>query len=101
MGRTRTQRLLLEEQEHGVQELEVFGQVVQLMRHVSAQEQHNLDWVRPTYVVQDDERLGPASIMIANGKEDALAHNGGQNLFDEQSQEDGRYRRQEKVVDQK
>lgn len=52
-----------------------------------------------TYVVQDNERLGPASIMIADSEEDALADDGRQDLLNEESQEDGRDRREDKVVD--
>lgn len=52
-----------------------------------------------TYVVQNNKRLGPASIVIADGEENALADDGGQNLLNKESQKDGRDRRENKVVD--
>lgn len=52
-----------------------------------------------TYIVQNNKRLSPASIMIADSEEDALADDGRQDLLNEESQENGRDCREDKVVD--
>lgn len=40
-----------------------------------------------TYIVQDDHRLGPASIGITDGIENAIADEGRDKLFNEENQE--------------
>lgn len=52
-----------------------------------------------TYVVQNDQGLGPAATVVTDGVEDAVAHNGGEELLDEQGQQDGADDGQEQVVD--
>lgn len=79
VGCRRTQRLLLEEEEDGVKELEIFGQVVEIVEH--------------------NKGLRPTTIVIADGIKDALAHNSRQNLLDEKSQKDGGDGGQDEVVD--
>lgn len=89
-GMTRTQRLLLEEEEDSIEELEILGKVVQLIgQNVSFIAPPGLEpgnratgTARRTYIVQNDQRLGPAASMIADGKKDTLAHDGRQNLLD-------------------
>lgn len=71
--------LLLEEEEARVEELEVLCQVVE--------------------VVEDNQGLGPAAIDIADGEEDALADDGGQELLNEESQEDAADGGEVEVVD--
>lgn len=39
---------------------------------------------RSTYVVQDDQWLGPASIVMADGVKDTIAGDGGNQLLEEQ-----------------
>lgn len=53
-----------------------------------------------TYVVQHNEGLCPASINIADSEEDTLAHDGGQDLLDEEGKEDAGNSSQDEVVDQ-
>lgn len=55
---------------------------------------------RGTNVVQDNQRLGPATIAVADGKEDTLADHGPQKLLNEESQEDAADGSEVKVVDQ-
>jgi hypothetical protein len=74
------QRLLLEEKEDGVEELEVLGEVVE--------------------VVQNDKGLGPAALSMADGVEDAATNNSGQKLLNEESQESTTDQSQVEVVDQ-
>lgn len=52
-----------------------------------------------TYVVQHNQGLGPTSLMVADGEEDALADNGREQLLNEQSQEDCADSGQVEVVD--
>lgn len=52
-----------------------------------------------TYVVKNNKRLGPASVMITDGEENTLADNGRQDLLNEESQENRRDRGEDKVVD--
>jgi hypothetical protein len=74
------QRLLLEEQEDGVKELEVLGEVVE--------------------VVQNDKGLGPATLSITNSVEDTTTDNSGQKLLNEESQKSTTDQSQIEVVDQ-
>lgn len=64
---------------------------------------HEVSWARDTrrrtYVVQNDKRLGPASVVIANREENTLADDGRQDLLNEKGQEDGRDRGEDEVVD--
>ena len=53
-----------------------------------------------TYVIEDNERLSPATIHVADCVEDAAANNGGEELLNEESEETGADHGQEKVVDQ-
>jgi len=54
-----------------------------------------------TYVVEDDKGLGPSTAMIADGVENAVTNDGGQELLDKQGQQDGADGGQDKVVDHK
>lgn len=53
-----------------------------------------------THVVKNDEGLGPTAIVVADGVEDALAHNGRQYLLNEKSQQNGGYGGENEVVDE-
>lgn len=56
-------------------------------------------WQCDTYIVEDDQRLSPSTAVVADGVEDTVADNGGQELLNKQSQEDGADGGQEEVVD--
>lgn len=45
--------------------------------------------------------MSPTAIVVADGVEDALAHDGRQNLLDEKGQQDGGDGGQDEVVDEK
>jgi hypothetical protein len=62
-----TQRLLLQEQEARVDELKELGEVVE--------------------VVEDNQLVGPATLVVANGEEKALPGNYRNQLFREQGEE--------------
>lgn len=62
-----TQGLLLEEKEAGVDEFEKFGEVVE--------------------IVEDDQLVGPSTLMVANGEEKTLAGNNWEQLLDKERQE--------------
>ena len=53
-----------------------------------------------TNVVQNNQRLGPATFAVADGKEDTLADHGPQKLLNEESQEDAADGGEVEVVDQ-
>lgn len=53
-----------------------------------------------TYIVDDDKGLGPSTIVMTDGMEDATSNNGREQLFNEEGQEDRRNGRQVEVVDQ-
>ena len=92
-----TQRLLLEEQEDGIKELQVLGEVVELSQlSVGSACQFLLD----TYVVQDHKGLSPATLGIADSMEDAATDNGGKKLLNEESQESTADQSQVEVVDE-
>lgn len=104
MERKRTQRLLLEEKENGVEEFEVLGQVVQLeikgvsflANNIWSTEVYGIG----THVVKNNERLGPPAVIVADGVKNAMAHNGRQNLLNKESQQDSGYSGQDEVVDE-
>ena len=52
------------------------------------------------YIVQNDKVLSPASIVVADGIEDAVTDNGWEQLLDEQSQQDGADSGEDEVVDE-
>lgn len=57
-------------------------------------------WAEITYVVEDNQRLSPAAIVVADGKEDTLTDNGRQKLLNEESQEEAANSGQVEVVDE-
>lgn len=96
------QGLLLEDKKDGVEELDVFVDVVQLCEWqvlVAPIVQSSCARQCDTYVVQDNQRLSPSTAVVADGVEDTVADNGGQELLNKQSQEDGADGGQEEVVD--
>jgi hypothetical protein len=81
---THTERLLLEEQEASIKEFEELGEIVELVlklvfipRHVEFE----------TYIVQNDQLIGPSTLPVANGKEDAVPPDGGNQLLQEQNKQ--------------
>lgn len=52
-----------------------------------------------THIVQDNQRSSPATSVIADGIEDAVAHQGREQLLNEESQQDTTYGCQVEVVD--
>ncbi len=53
-----------------------------------------------TYVVEDNKRLGPAALSVADGVEDATANNGRNQLLEEENQKDTADGGQVEVVDE-
>jgi hypothetical protein len=92
-----TQRLLLEEQEDGVKELEVLGEVVELLQLSVGSACRNL---LETYVVQDDKGLSPSTLGIADSMEDTATDNGGKKLLNEESQESTADQSQVEIVNE-
>ena len=82
------QRLLLEEQENGVDQFKVFGQVVELGSCQSCRISTSLiRWGYTTYIVDDNEGLGPSTFVVADSEEDTVSPDCRQQLFDEKSQQ--------------
>lgn len=52
------------------------------------------------HVVENNQGLGPAAVVVADGEEDALSDNGGEKLFNEEGEQDGANGRQVEVVDE-
>lgn len=52
-----------------------------------------------THVVKNDELVGPAALVVADGVEDTAADNGGKELLDKEDQKDAADGGQVKVVD--
>jgi hypothetical protein len=73
-----TQRLLLQEQEARVDELKELGEVVE--------------------VVEDNQLVGPTTLVVTNGEEKTLPGNRGDQLFREQGEEGAADGREVKVV---
>lgn len=91
-----TQWLLLEDEEAGVDQLQVFGQVVELLS-VSLYLLIS-PWGR-THIVQNNQLISPSTLVRANGKEDSTSCNRGQQLLHKQRQQDSRNGSEVKVVD--
>ena len=85
------QRLLLEEQENGVDQFEVFGQVVELGPCQSSMSQFHISYhIRlkcTTYIVDDNEGLGPSTFVVADSEEDTVSPDCRQQLLDEKGQQ--------------
>ena len=73
--------LLLEDEEDGVDEFEVLGEVVHLWRLGRV-------WWRTqtTYIIQDDQLVRPTTVGAADGVEDAIAHDFWQELLNEEGE---------------
>ena len=97
------QRLLLEEQENGVDQFEVFGQVVELGPCQSSMPHFHISYhIRlrcTTYIVDDNEGLGPSTFVIADSEEDTVFPDCRQQLLDEKSQQSTADNGQVEVVD--
>ena len=97
------QRLLLEEQENGVDQFEVFGQVVELGPCQSSMPHSHISYhirLRCTaYIVDDNEGLGPSTIVVADSEEDTVSPDCRQQLFDEKSQQSTTDDGQVEIVD--
>lgn len=94
----RTQWLLLQEKENGIDELQVLGQVVELWRKLASFTATRRESAQ-THIVQNDQLIGPATLMVANGVENAIAHDFGDQLLQEQHQQNSANGRQVEVVD--
>lgn len=85
------QRLLLEEQENGVDQFEVFGQVVELGPCQSSMSHFHISYhIRlkcTTYIVDDNEGLGPSTFVVADSEEDTVSPDCRQQLLDEKGQQ--------------
>lgn len=77
-GGLRTERLLLEEQEAGVNQLNELGEVVE--------------------VVENNQLVSPATLVVANSEEKALPRDRGNELLRKQSKQYAANRREVKVV---
>lgn len=53
-----------------------------------------------TYVVENNKRLSPTTIVVADGVKDTLADNSGKDLFHEEGQKDCRNGGQDEVVNE-
>jgi hypothetical protein len=95
VGVQECERLLLEEEEDGVEEFEVLGQVVELW---SMSAIDVMCKTVQTYVVQDNKRRRPSTIVVANGVEHASPHQRWNQLLQKQQQQYSTNRRQVKVV---
>lgn len=92
-----TQWLLLEEKEASVNQLEVLGEVVEL---VGVRTCGILgSYVSKTHVVQNNKLVGPATLVSADGVEDTSSHESGKQLLDEKQQKYATDGGQVKVVD--
>lgn len=98
VGMKEGQGLLLEEQEDGIEKFEVLGQIVELSslsagQHFKPRDQEN------TYIVQDNEGLGPSTLVITNGEEETVSVERRQKLLNEESEKSRADRGQVEVVD--
>lgn len=96
-----TQGLLLEDQEAGIQELQILVEVVQLWprcQSLACCLQRTVSSSR-TYVVQDYQRLSPTAVDFANGVEQAMPVDGRNELLSEQGQENATDQSEHQVVD--
>lgn len=95
VGVEESKRLLLENEEDGVDEFEVLGEVVQLFKLEGLQQCYD----RNTHVIEHFQLSGPASVVAANRMEDAISRDFGQKLLDEERQQPTTNECQVEVVD--
>ena len=75
--------LLLEDEENGVNQFEVLGQIIHLHRLA-----RNMETSRGNpYIVQHHQLPGPTSIIVTNGIENTVSNKSGEELFNEEGQE--------------
>lgn len=91
----RTQGLLLKEEEAGVDQLEEFGQVVELLKLANFLAISDVC----TYVVQNNQLVRPATVVVADGVEKTVTGDGGDELLSEERQEYAADGSKVKVVD--
>jgi len=77
-----SERLLLENQEKSIDQLEVFGQIVELPMLV---EEYSCVQ-SSTYIVENDQLSSPAATVSTNCWKDTLSDQGWEELLNEQSQ---------------
>lgn len=92
------QWLLLEDQEDGINELDVFVDVVELIEICVSFSPSK--WFKrfATYVVQNDQRASPTTLLITDGVEDSVSPESGEKLLNEQGQQDTAHGGQNEVV---
>jgi hypothetical protein len=89
-----TQRLLLQEQEARVDQLEELGEVVELRMLASSPTTSCVS----TYVVKDDQLVRPSTLVVANSEEKPLPRENGDQLLREERKESPADGREVKVV---
>jgi hypothetical protein len=89
----RTQRLLLQEQEDGVQQLEVLSHVIQLRPSARSCLRGG-----KTHIVENDQMVRPPAIDVANAVKDAIPHHRRNQLLQEQQQQRAADESQQQVV---
>lgn len=102
VGMKEGQRLLLEEQEDGVDKFEVLGQVVELFAILLAyriRSEESLSSAVSTYVVQNNKRPRPSTVVITNSIKDTMSPDSREKLLNEESQESAADQGEVKVVD--
>lgn len=82
------QGLLLEEEEDGVQEFQILGQVGQLRLGLARCPRCHMSSSGGAHVVKNHKVLCPATFMITDGEEDTLPHNSRQELLNVEREED-------------
>lgn len=56
--------------------------------------------IRHTYIIQNNQGLGPTAIGFANGIKETMPGDGGDELFEEENEQSGADGGQDEVVDQ-
>lgn len=81
-----TEWLLLQDQEHSIQQFEVFCEVVQLKRPLLACSapcvKHS-----STYIVENDQLIGPAALGVADGMEETMVVESRNQLLNKEHQQ--------------
>lgn len=102
VGMKEGKRLLLEEQEDSVDEFEVLGQVVELFGNIISildRSEQYLSSAVSTYVVQNNKRPRPSTVVITDSIEDTMSPDSREKLLNEESQESAADQGEVKIVD--
>ena len=97
VGVEESQRLLLQDKEDGVKEFKILVQVVELAHLLVFVNYHYTHEI--TYIVQNDQWLSPATIVVTDSIKDTMVIQGRNKLFKEENKQNSTHSCEYEIVD--